>query len=83
MGVRPPAYWCCCCRLPASVAALLLMFAGFMTNYLTANETLQNQGYTTMYTGKKTKYRAYEYITWQDQASLQCCQTGPCGGDGQ
>jgi hypothetical protein len=29
--------------------------------------------------GKHTKYRQREFITWNDQASLQCCSTGPCG----
>lgn len=29
--------------------------------------------------GKDTLYRAREYITWNDQASLQCCAMGPCG----
>jgi hypothetical protein len=42
-------------------------------------------GYTTrlvVVAGKNTQYRAREYLTWNDQASLQCCSSGACGGSG-
>ena len=55
------------------------MIPGAISNYSSPKEAMQKQGRIQMYTGKLTTYRSREYVTWNDQASLQCCSGAPCG----
>lgn len=56
------------------------VFPGLLPNITSEQQVFQKFQPIKAYTGKHTRYRAYEYTQWNGMAEMQCCATGPCKG---
>lgn len=68
-------------RAASPGANLPKAFAGILPNMTTAAEVMNKTGPITQFTGKFTRFRAYEYTEWNGSPTLRCCAAGPCQGN--
>lgn len=63
-------------------AILPVPFPGLQHNDTSASYALQQHGVTSIYTGKRSGDKAWEYLEWDGIDSMQCCKAGPAGETG-
>ena len=56
------------------------VFPGLLPNLTSEHQVFQQYEPIKAFTGKDTRYRAYEYVQWNGMAQMQCCELGPCKG---
>ncbi len=55
-------------------------FPGLLPNLTSPQQVFEAYEPVKAFTGKNTRFRAYEYTQWNGMAQMQCCETGPCKG---